>query len=87
MSDFSYNTIMVHRFSFGLILLIFPVSDHFVVPQGWWLTRELTVFVSRETQKIMAHLFNNFYISALTLLTIKVLWRRMARMEIDYNLG
>ena len=80
MSDFSYNAItlkLVHRYSFGLILLIFPVSDHFVVPQGWWVTRELTVFVSRETQKIMAHLFNNFYISALNL----KLWRRMSRME------
>ena len=85
MSDFSYNTVtskLVHRFSFELILLIFPVSDHFVVPQGWWVTRELTVFVSRETPKIMSHLFNNFYISALTLLTIKGL-----RMEMDYNLG
>ena len=52
---------LVHRFSFGLILLIFPVSDHFVVPQGCSLTRELTVLVLlRETQKIMAHLFNNF---------------------------
>ena len=54
MSDFSYNAItleLVHRFSFGLILLVFPVSDHFVVPQGWWFTRELTVFVSQETQK------------------------------------
>ena len=80
MSDFSYNAItlkLVHRFGFGLILLIFPVSEHFVVPQGWWVTRELTVFVSRETQKIMAHLLNNFYISALNL----KLWRRMARME------
>ena len=47
MSDFSYNAItvkLVHRFSFGLILLIFPVSDHFVVPHGCWLRRGLPVF-------------------------------------------
>ena len=35
--------LLVNRFSFELILLIFPVSDHFFVQQGWSLTRELTV--------------------------------------------
>ena len=40
---------LINQSSIRLILLIFPVSDHFVVPQGWLLTRELTVVLpSRE---------------------------------------
>ena len=34
---------LTNQCNIRLILLIFPVSDHFVVPQGWSLTREFTV--------------------------------------------
>ena len=36
---------LTNQSSIRLILLIFPVSNHFVVPQGWSLTRELTAIV------------------------------------------
>ena len=35
-------------------MLIFPVSDHFVVPQGSSLTRELTVSSLETLQKVIA---------------------------------